>query len=77
MPAPILKEIKTPFARELAEYELLMKDIEAAHDALGLWFEKYASRKNLSPEQILIGQSLFRDFIVMFVGCFDKRPRSI
>ena len=62
----------TPLARELAEYQLLMKDLEAAHAALKLWFEKYASRKDLTPEQILIGQSLFRDSIVMFVGCFDK-----
>lgn len=71
--APVLKEITTPLARELAEYTLLHKDLQAAHEAIALWFAKYMSRQaELTPEEVLIAQSLFRDSIVMFVGCFDN-----
>jgi len=75
----ILMEIDSPLARELAEYEILREDLNMSLATFTLWFEKYApDRHNLPPEQKLIGQSLFRDATVMFIGCFDKKaPASI
>jgi hypothetical protein len=68
-----LKELTTPLARELAEYILLQEDLRACLATTTLWFAKYAGRKDeLSDEERLMGLSLFRDSIVMFVGCFDK-----
>lgn len=72
MPQPVLKEIKSPLATELAEYQVLIKDLVAAYAALDLWFNKYASLRGGTAEDTLISQALFRDSIVMFVGCFDK-----
>lgn len=69
----ILKEIKTPLARELAELVLLEADVKASRNAFILWFSKYAGRKDeLTAEESLISLSLFRDSIVLFVGCFDS-----
>jgi hypothetical protein len=73
MPDPILKEISTPLAKELAEFALLQNDLKASHDAFALWFTKYAGRHHqLTAEEVLISQSLFRDSLVMLTGCFDK-----
>jgi hypothetical protein len=70
---PTLKEVKTPLARELAELVLLEADIKASRDAFRLWFSKYAGRKDeLTAEEALISLSLFRDSIILFVGCFDS-----
>jgi hypothetical protein len=72
MPDQILKEIPTALARELSEYALLQRDIADAFNAFTLWFDKYAGRKyELTPEEQLISLALFRDSIVMFVGCFE------
>jgi hypothetical protein len=74
---PILKEIKTPLARELAELVLLEADIKASRDAFRFWFSKYAGRKDeLTAEEYLISLSLFRDSIVLLVGCFYSTLQS-
>jgi len=68
-----VKEITTPIAKELAEYLLLQHDIKSSFDTIKLWYEKYAGRKaTLTAEERLIALSLFRNSIIMFVGCFDK-----
>ena len=74
MKEPILKELTTPLARELGEYTLLKNDIEESFRVMKLWFEKYAGRKKheLTKEEELIALSLFRNAVIMFVGCFDE-----
>ena len=66
--------MQTPLAKELAEYWLLENDLFSAHDTLAIWFDKYSIREvsELTKEEKLISQSLFRDAIIMFVGCFDN-----
>lgn len=67
---PRLKALETPLAHELAETLLHQVDMRSSIAAIKLWHEKFASSDN--DETRLIGQSLFRDAIIMFVGCFDK-----
>lgn len=72
MTTPVFKEITTPLARELAEYVLLWRDLKTASDAFGLWHHSYPFRPDLAGPDRLISQALFRDSVVMFIGCFDK-----
>lgn len=65
-----LKALETPLAHELAETLLHQVDMRSSIATIKLWHEKFASSED--DETRLIGQSLFRDAITMFVGCFDK-----
>jgi hypothetical protein len=58
-------------AKELAENYVLQHDMHTSLATIKLWFEKYAE-KSRQTEEGIIGQSLFRDAIIQFVGCFDK-----
>lgn len=73
MEAP-LRQLDTLQAQELAELYIFQHDMHMAIITLELWHEKYAE-KNSRTEEGLIGQSLFRDAIIQFVGCFDKSAR--
>ena len=77
MPTVTLRELTTPIARELSEYTLLKNDLIQSFEALELWFNKYAGRKkdDMTNEERLIALSLFRNAIIMFVGCFDKSAK--
>lgn len=75
MPKPddfLLRELSSPIARELAEIQLISADIEHAFRAIDIWRKKYAPMKNMTPTEMAISLSLFRDAIVQFVGCFDR-----
>lgn len=72
MTGEIFKEVKTPLAIELAEYKLLSIDINVAYNNLTLFYNKYPYRIDAAGDYLLISQSLFRDAIILFVGCFDK-----
>ena len=65
-----LKAIDTALAKEYAESLILQHDMRTSLAAMNLWKEKFASQE--APEESLLAQSLFRDAIVQFVGCFDK-----
>lgn len=65
-----LKALETPLAHELAETLLHQVDMHSSIATIKLWHEKFASSDD--DETRLIGGSLFRDAIIMFVGCFDK-----
>lgn len=69
-----LKQLGSPLEEELAEMHLLLQDLTHSILAITLWFQKYAPEANvqLSQEDFLISNSLMRDSIVQFVGCFDK-----
>jgi hypothetical protein len=67
----ILKKLDTPLAKELAENYILRDDMRTSIATLTLWTEKFAEIPT-GTESGLIGQSLFRDAIIQFVGCFDK-----
>jgi hypothetical protein len=67
----VLKRLDTPLAKELAESYILQHDMKTSIRILQIWQEKFAEKATGSEER-LIGQSLFRDAIVQFVGCFDK-----
>jgi hypothetical protein len=64
-----LKAIETPLARELSEALLMQIDMNASIATMKLWHEKFASSDD--EEKRLIAQSLFRDAIVQFAGCFE------
>jgi hypothetical protein len=66
-----LKRLDTPLAKKLAETLVLQRDMQRSLDAIELWHAKYAE-KEPGTEDAIIGQSLFRDAIILFVGCFDK-----
>src|SRR5689334_22406386 len=65
-----LKALDSALAKEYAENLILQQDIQNSLEAMRIWHEKYASATE--PESRIIAQSLFRDAIVQFVGCFDK-----
>jgi hypothetical protein len=59
---------------ELAEYMLLLLDLQSSMAAIKIWHEKYADDPK-SQENQIVSTSLFRDAIVQFVGCFDKSAK--
>jgi hypothetical protein len=65
-----LKALNTTVAKEYAENLILQQDMRTSLETMKLWHEKYASATE--PEDRTIAESLFRDAIVQFVGCFDK-----
>jgi len=69
---PYLKALSFPLAVELAEATLLRQDMRASLSAMKLWCEKYSKLEKPTLEEMTIRQSLFRDAIVQFIGCFDK-----
>lgn len=69
-----LRQLDTPFAKELAETLLLQHDMQESLKTIKLWHEKYAEKEPGSEERT-IGASLFRDVVVQFVGCFDKTAK--
>jgi hypothetical protein len=71
-PGPI-RELNSPLARELAELELLLYDIESAFHQIMLWRGQFAPRLSMPREQKALSLALFRDAIVQFIGCFDKK----
>ena len=72
--AEVLKEIQSPLATELAEYILMRQDLQLASNTIKIWFTKYGDLDAITAAQddLLIGQSLFRDAVVMVISCFDK-----
>jgi hypothetical protein len=70
----ILRALKGPLATEVAEYSLLLGDLELSIKTIKLWHEKYAENQK-SQEETTIACSLFRDGIVQFIGCFDKTAK--
>jgi hypothetical protein len=68
-----IRELNSPLARELAELELLLYDIESAFHQITLWRGQFAPRGSMPREEKALSLALFRDAIVQFVGCFDKR----
>jgi len=72
-----LRELTSPLARELAEYTILRNDLHDSFQMMKLWFEKYAGQQdNQTAEERLIALSLFRESIILFVGCFDESART-
>jgi hypothetical protein len=67
-----MKELATPDAKELAEMFLLQQDLASSFQAMKLWHERYWRKENPTPEDTLIANSLFRDAILQFIGCFDR-----
>lgn len=75
MPQQPLKRLNTATANELAELILLQHDIGSCLNAMKLWSERFANRDSMSQEEQTIAQSLFRDAIVQFIGCFDRTAK--
>lgn len=67
-----LKMLKSPLAHELAETVLLLDDVRHSFGAMSLWFQKYTPRDGMSKAEDIIADSLLRDAIVQFIGCFDS-----
>jgi len=71
-PVPML-ELTSPIAKELTEYILLQHDIKASHASLTVWFKRFCGPSDeKEPDDAVIGASVFRDSIIMFMGCFDR-----
>lgn len=68
-----LKQLDTSTANELAETILLQKDMQSSLEAMKLLFKRYSNAQ--SGKKIIIAQSLFRDAVVQFVGCFDETAK--
>lgn len=72
------KFLTTPDADHLAELYLLQSDLNAAHDTLSLYLEKYLFSDDLAGEARIISSSLFRDAILLFCSCFStKDPKKL
>ena len=70
----VARDTGLPIARELAEMLLTQIDISNSLASLTLWSKQYESRGDPEPEDTkTIVDSLFRDGITQFVGCFDSK----
>lgn len=69
-----LRAINSPTANEVGETLLLLNDTRKCFQAMKLWFRKYApvTGEQLTAENDLIADALFRDSIVQFVANFDR-----
>jgi hypothetical protein len=70
-----IRELSIPLSYEISEYLIIREDIETSIKSIRLWFDKYPFSSSKDGDRKLISQSLFRDSIVMFVGCFDKNAK--
>jgi hypothetical protein len=70
-----LKQLDTPAAKELAETILLQLDINSSISAMQIWTSKNTPNEEQSADDATICESLFRDAIIQFVGCFDKSAK--
>jgi hypothetical protein len=69
----LLRALETPLAKEYAENLLLQIDMRNCLDVLKLWQDRYAGRAE--PDERVVAASLFRDAIMLFVGCFDPTSK--
>jgi hypothetical protein len=67
-----MRELGTPLSRDLAEMLLTQIDIQNSSASLMLWSQSYISEEQ-HPNKQVIEDSLFRDGITQFVGCFDSQ----
>ena len=73
----VCKRLTTPEAEHLAELYLIQADLDAAFNALDLYFEKYAV--TATPKEgraAIISPSLFRDGILLFCSCFSTKDKT-
>lgn len=68
-----MRRLDHPATDAMGELLLLQYDIRCSIDAIGLWYHKYAGKTNPPREEEVIGNALFRDAVVQFIGCFDKK----
>jgi hypothetical protein len=69
----VYKFLSTPEAERLGELYLIQGDLNAAYEALELYFRKYSSTRGPRYGQsAVVGPSLFRDGVLLFCACFSK-----
>jgi hypothetical protein len=68
-----LRETNLSIARELGEMHLIHTDLINSLISLSTWSDEYTDHKNPTPTTEAIADSLFRDGINQFVGCFDSK----
>lgn len=68
----VMRETGLPIARELSEMLLTQRDIANSLATLTAWSKSYCSTSD-APDRVAIEDSLFRDGITQFVGCFDSK----
>jgi hypothetical protein len=69
----VARDTGLPIARELSEMMLTQLDLKNSLAALTLW-SKMETESTFDPAQTtIIRDSLFRDGITNFVGCFDSK----
>ena len=65
------RALRTPNGTEHAEWVLLVNDLRRCSELVELW-GRLLSRKDITPRDTRLAESLFRDAVVSFVSCFDK-----
>ena len=65
-----LRALKTDNGTRLAEWALLVHDLQRCLELAGLW-NQLLSLKEGNPRDTRLAESLFRDAVVSFISCFD------
>ena len=70
-PQIIARDTGLPVARELSEMMLTQIDLNNSLKSLAMWVELHQNTKDEDEGRAAMRNSLFRDGITQFVGCFD------